>query len=303
VLFHPMAPLVLAAGLDKTARLFHVDDVRNVKVQGIHLHDMPIHSASFLHQGREMLFTGRRSFLYCVDVESAAVHRISTVRGRGERSWERHVSNIQGDTVALLGDSGHISFISAQSKQWMFGLKMNGSVRAASYSGDGHELYSIGDEGYVYIWDLRQRRCRHKMNDEGQVKGTAISVSRTQNTQVMLATGGESGIVNLYRDDSSMCFSSSHPAVTKCLTSLTTPIDSLVFNCSSELLCLSSSRTLDSLSICHLPSMTMISNWPTSRTPLHYVTAIDFSPNSGYLAIGNDRGRVLLYRLKHYQQM
>jgi len=28
-----------------------------------------------------------------------------------------------------------------------------------------------------------------------------------------------------------------------------------------------------------------------------------FSPNGGFLAIGNARGRVLLYRLHHYSQI
>ena len=46
----------------------------------------------------------------------------------------------------------------------------------------------------------------------------------------------------------------------------------------------------------HLPSLTVFSNWPTSRTPLRYVNTFDFSPNSGYLSIGNDKGKALLYR-------
>ena len=37
-----------------------------------------------------------------------------------------------------------------------------------------------------------------------------------------------------------------------------------------------------------------------SQTPLSYVFSLDFSPNSGYLAVGNDKGKVLLYRLRHY---
>ena len=46
----------------------------------------------------------------------------------------------------------------------------------------------------------------------------------------------------------------------------------------------------------HLPSLTVFSNWPTSRTPLRYVHTFDFSPNSGYLSVGNDRGKALLFR-------
>jgi hypothetical protein len=38
------------------------------------------------------------------------------------------------------------------------------------------------------------------------------------------------------------------------------------------------------------------------RSPLHYVHSLAFSPHSGFLTIGNARGRVLLYRLHHYQE-
>ena len=50
----------------------------------------------------------------------------------------------------------------------------------------------------------------------------------------------------------------------------------------------------------HLPSLTAFANWPTSSTPLGHVTAVDFSARSEYVAIGNTRGKVLLYHLKDY---
>ena len=46
----------------------------------------------------------------------------------------------------------------------------------------------------------------------------------------------------------------------------------------------------------------MFSNWPTTQTPLGFVTALDFSPNSGYFAVGNDKGVVLMYQLLHYEK-
>lgn len=58
----------------------------------------------------------------------------------------------------------------------------------------------------------------------------------------------------------------------------------------------------DALRLAHLPSLTVFSNWPTGRSPLHYVHSLDFSPRCGLLAIGNAKGRALLYRLHHYQQ-
>lgn len=50
----------------------------------------------------------------------------------------------------------------------------------------------------------------------------------------------------------------------------------------------------------HLPSMTVFPNWPTSRSPLSFPNVIDFSADSRYIGIGNEKGRALLYRLKHY---
>ena len=46
----------------------------------------------------------------------------------------------------------------------------------------------------------------------------------------------------------------------------------------------------------------MFKNWPTSKTPLGYVWDVDFSPGGGYLAVGNDKGKCLLYRLDHYAE-
>jgi U3 small nucleolar RNA-associated protein 18 len=46
-------------------------------------------------------------------------------------------------------------------------------------------------------------------------------------------------------------------------------------------------------------SLRVVPNWPTARTPLRYVTAAGFNAGGDLLAVGNDRGKVLLYRLKN----
>jgi U3 small nucleolar RNA-associated protein 18 len=50
----------------------------------------------------------------------------------------------------------------------------------------------------------------------------------------------------------------------------------------------------------HLPSGTAFANWPTSSTPLGRVNVANFSPNGEYLSVGNTKGAVLLWSLKHY---
>ncbi len=67
-----------------------------------------------------------------------------------------------------------------------------------------------------------------------------------------------------------------------------------------QVLAMASRMKKDSLRLVHLPSLTVFSNFPTGRSPLHFVHCLAFSPKGGFLAIGNAKGRVLLYRLHHY---
>ena len=46
----------------------------------------------------------------------------------------------------------------------------------------------------------------------------------------------------------------------------------------------------------HLPSGSIFSNWPSSKNNLQNVTAVDFSLSSNYLACGNNKGKVLVFR-------
>ena len=81
---------------------------------------------------------------------------------------------------------------------------------------------------------------------------------------------------------------------------LTTSIDTLTFNSDGQMLAISSRLKRDALKLVHIPSCTVFSNWPSSKTPLHYVWCTSFSPTGGYLAVGNARGRALLYRIRAY---
>ncbi len=63
---------------------------------------------------------------------------------------------------------------------------------------------------------------------------------------------------------------------------------------------LCASQKKDQLKLVHLPSHSAFTNWPTDKTPFNRVQCLDFSPGGGYLAVGNNRGKVLLYQLNHF---
>jgi U3 small nucleolar RNA-associated protein 18 len=135
----------------------------------------------------------------------------------------------------------------------------------------------------------------------------------------------DGGVVNLYTMAGALA--SARPQPARAFMNVTTPISLLRFNGDGQALALGSRQQRDALRLvrraaraprpvlivlrvltvggggtqAHVASRTVFSNWPTSQTPLHHVTAVDFSPRGGYLAVGNARGRVLLYRLNHYE--
>jgi U3 small nucleolar RNA-associated protein 18 len=141
-----------------------------------------------------------------------------------------------------------------------------------------------------YRWDLHSRRCVERFsNDDGTITASLAASSRN------LAVGAESGVVNLY---------SEHDRSRKSLKSimnLHTSAEALRFNHDGQILAMSTHRERHGMKLLHVPSQTVFSNWPTSKTPLNYVWSMDFSPESKFMAIGNDKGKCLLYQLMHYQ--
>ncbi|KAI9354558.1 WD40-repeat-containing domain protein [Zopfochytrium polystomum] len=293
--FHPSVPVMLTAGGDRTLRLFGIDGRRNEKIQSVFFRDLPIFSADFTIDGRQVVVAGRRKFFFVYDIQAGAVNKIPGIRGRDEKSFEKFKMSPCGRFIAFLGRDGYIVLVSRDSMQWIANLKMNGSIRAMDFTKDGRFLYSIGSDGEVYQWDLGARSCVHRFVDEGAIHSTTIAVSPDSS---FIATGSNSGIVNVYA--SSTALYSSNPSPAKCLDSLTTSIAHLAFHPSSQALVFSSRLKKDALRIAHLPSLNVFPNWPTSSTPLSYVHSLDWSPGGGFLAIGNEKGRALLYRAAEF---
>ncbi|OQR97149.1 U3 small nucleolar RNA-associated protein 18 [Achlya hypogyna] len=293
VKFHANGQLLLTAGMDKTLRLFQIDGTQNPKIESIFLQDMPIACAQFSGDGTRVFMTGPRPHFYVYDIAGGHVNRIPRVGARKERNWMSFATS--NDHLALLGDDGMISLLSSRSQEWIGGLKMNGSARAATFCADENYLMSTGSDGQIYQWDLRMRKCVYRVADEGSLGSGAIAASADGK---YLAVGADSGVVNIY--DPATLRQGETPKPTKSLMQLTTPITSLQFNGDAQILSMATRETKDALKMVHLPSATVFANWPAKKTPLHYVSCMEFSPSSGYFAVGNARGRVLLYRLTHY---
>ncbi|CAI5462688.1 unnamed protein product [Closterium sp. Yama58-4] len=285
---------------------YHVYDIgagRVARVDGIigrPKRDPPLTRFSLSPDGGKAAFLSRDGFIVLVSLKSR--QWMGNLKLNGSVSSVCFAPAVPSDTAAAAGGADGSS----------------GGPSGQSLTGE-HQMLATGSDGEIYHFDMRMMRCIHRRADDGCVKGTAIAASPDGRH---FAAGSDSGVVNLYdrpaflRSGPFGSISTAEEAgvatggwsrdsekpLQRAFMNLTTEIDSLSFNHDGRIVALSSREQRDALRLVHVPSRSVFFNWPTERTALQFVHAVEFSPHSGYLAVGNRRGKVLLFRLRHYDR-
>ncbi|KAM9222159.1 U3 small nucleolar RNA-associated protein 18 homolog [Leptosomus discolor] len=297
VQFHPSAQVVMTAGHDRSVSLFQVDGIRNPRIQSIYLESFPIYKARFSVDGEQVIATGTHHKMFFVyDMMSGSIIPIQKVRGVEERFLRDFELSPDGSLMLLTGTSGYLHLLSMKTKELVSTMKVNGRCTASAFTPDSSKIYSYSKEGEVFIWDVRSRKCLHKFEDEGSLEGKCIAVSK--NNQYV-ACGSASGVVNLYTTD--VCLKENRPKPVKAIMNLVTSATCVAFNPTTEILAVASRETDEAVKLVHIPSYTVFSNFPVFRRKQIYLAqSMDFSPRSGFFSVGNNKGKALLFRLKHY---
>ncbi|KAJ6660391.1 hypothetical protein lerEdw1_017814 [Lerista edwardsae] len=297
VQFHPSAQVIMTAGLDQSVSLFQVDGNTNPKIQSIHLEDFPVYKASFSADGEQVIASSvRNKLFYIYDMMGGKIIPVKHIRGLEERFVRKFEASPDGKFLLLSGTSGYLHLITMKTKELVGTMKINGRAVASTFSPDGSRIYTHSDEGEVFIWDVKSRQCLKRFTDEGCLHGTSIAVSK--NSQYV-ACGCSSGVVNVYAHDD--CLRETNPKPLKAIMNLVTAATSLSFNPTTEILAMASNKVDNAVRLVHIPSLTVFANFPVLRKKLICsARSMDFSPRSGYFSIANDKGKALLYRLKHY---
>ena len=293
--FHPTSTVGLVAGNKGNVTLSQIDGKENPKIQTINFKDFPIKTAKFSASGNEFIVGSKfHPHFFVYDMLAGQSVKVPWRNKSQEFNSAKFDVSPDGKLLAWVGRFGMIHLVSAVSKELLRSLKMNDWCRELRFSRDGGSLYTIGEGGEVYIWDVRSHECLHKFQDEGCVVGTALDISSHH-----LATGSSSGVVNIY--SISGLTSSTQPKPDRAVMNLTTQIDHLRFNPSGEMLALSSIEKDCSVKIVHTQSLSVFKNFPGPYKHLGKVNSLAWSPGSGYLSMGNNKGAANLYRMHHYQ--
>jgi len=292
--FHPTSTVGMVAGNNGTVSLFQVDGKENPKIQTVNFENFPIRTAKFSASGNEFLVGSQHHphfFVYDMMLGKSIKVPIKKI----EHNTQKFEVSRDGKFLALVGRFGNIHVFSARTKEFLRSFKMNDTCLALSFSPDSNSLYSTGEGGEVYIWDLRSSSCRHKFADSGCLAGTALALSNHH-----LATGSSSGVVNVYDVNTISKGTTAYPQPDKVILNLTTQIENLVFNSSGEILAMSSMEKEGAVKLVHFPSSTVFSNFPGNFN-LGRANSLAFSPGGGYFTVGNNKGAANLYRIAHYQ--
>ncbi|XP_004480510.1 U3 small nucleolar RNA-associated protein 18 homolog [Dasypus novemcinctus] len=297
VQFHPCAQVVMVAGLDNAISLFQVDGKTNPKIQSIYLDKFPIFKARFNASGEEVLATSTHSkILYVYDMLAGKLVPVHQVRGLKEKIVKSFEVSPDGSFLLINGIAGYFHLLLMKTKELICSMKINGRVAASTFSSDSKKIYASSGDGEVYVWDVNSRKCLNRFVDEGSLYGLSIATSR--NGQYV-ACGSNCGVVNIYNQDS--CLQETNPKPIKAIMNLVTGVTSLTFNPTTEILAIASEKMKEAVRLVHLPSCTVFSNFPVvKKKNISLVHTMDFSPRSGYFALGNEKGKALMYRLHHY---
>jgi len=293
--FHPLSTVGLTAGNNGNVTLSQLDGKENPKIQTINFKDFPIKTAKFSACGNQFLVGSKfHPHFYVYDMIAGQSIKVPWKSKTAEHNTAKFDVSPDGKLISFIGRFGYIHLISAKSKEIVKTMKMNDWCSSIRFSKDGGTLYSSGEGGEVYIWDIRSHDCLHKFQDEGCVVGTSLDVSSHH-----LATGSSAGVVNIYSLPS--LTQSTSPQPDKAIMNLTTQIDHLRFNQNGEMLAMSSINKDGAIKLLHMQSLTVYKNFPGQFKHLNKVNSLGWSPGGGYFAVGNNKGAANLYRIHHYK--
>ncbi|KKK24177.1 hypothetical protein AOCH_002626, partial [Aspergillus ochraceoroseus] len=323
--FHPHYPLILSSGPASTLFIHHVAPdapAPNPLLTSLHIRETPITTSAFAPPaGTQIYASGRRRYFHIWDLNSGKIDKIngSADRKEEQKSMEHFQLSPCGRYIGLVGSTkkggGVINIHNSGTAQWIAQVRIDGRGGVADFAWwrNGEGMTVVNLNGEVSEWDGQLNRIVARWKDAGGMGTTVLRLGGDSGRAELggdrwVVIGSKSGIVNVYDrgEWAAACATAPdaasaiprNPAPVRALDQLVTSISQVEIAPDGQFMVMASEAKKDALRIVHLPTCTVYRNWPTQNTPLGRVTSVAISPNSEYLAAGNDRGRIRLWQIQ-----
>lgn len=281
-------------------------------------------TTSVSHDQTRIFLSSRRRYFHTWSLSTGTVTKITRAMYSTDRHSQRTTEHFKlspdGRYMGLISSSrkggGSINVLSTESTQWLCSCRIDsrGGVADFAWWADSKGFVVAGKNGEVSEYDVEQRRVVRRWIDDGAVGTSVIALGGDIGQDGhgggsrWVAVGSSSGVVNVYdrrawiskagEDGVGVGKTQERPQPTRVFGQLTTPISNLEFSVDGQMLVMSSKWKKNALRLVHLPSCTVYRNWPTDKTPLGRVSSVALSPDGGYLAVGNEQGKIRLWEIR-----
>lgn len=323
--FHPKFPILLSSSPSSLLHLHHLDATAhptpNPKLTSVKAHQVDVRRSEFrLPYGDKIVFAGRRKFFHTWDLETGAVQRIHQIEGHRleHKTMEHFRLSPCGQYMGIIGSvrkgGGVINVLNMATSQWVASARMEsrGGIADFSWWRNSQGMTILGKNGNIGEWSLITKRFMGIWRDEGCVGAIVLALGGNRGPEYIgedrwVAVGSNTGIMNVYDrlelvssvDEDGDVKITELPEPKRRFEQLVTPITTITFSPDGQLLAFASQPQKDAFRLVHLPSCTVYRNWPTEQTPLGRVTAVAFGTKSDVLAVGNDKGKIRLWEVRH----
>lgn len=291
---YKLASVVLA---NSSCDLFEADGETNKFIQRIKFPRTKFPDTAFSLDGNTLLFTGPsyNGSIYTYSLNSAKIQNYKLKVGKESQPISK--ISLNDEFVSCISPTASELFIlSSKSYELTSTIKLN-QKSVSSFLSSNNDLYTLGENGQVYVWDLRKSsNCKYTFYDEGCVNATTFASTEKSN---LISIGSSCGIVNTYLLTN--CCTNKNPRPLKTFDNLKGPVSILEYNHTGELLLAAASSQENGIKLIHTASSTVYKNFPRPGKRFGHVNDANFSPLSGYFALGCSSGKAHLFRLPFYK--
>uniref|UniRef100_A0A5S6QSW9 Anaphase-promoting complex subunit 4 WD40 domain-containing protein n=1 Tax=Trichuris muris TaxID=70415 RepID=A0A5S6QSW9_TRIMR len=294
--FHKRSQVFMAAGFGSRICFYQVDGKENPLLHSIAFERCIVRRAHFTADGQKVIVVpSKHHCLYYYDMPEDKIVSAFWPRGFGLPQGEFSVSP-DGSLFVFHCSEGRLVLLSSKSCDLVGVLKVDGDIVGTAFSANGELLYSYCSSGKVYVWNVAAQRCAKTFVDRGCITGSSLALSPDDS---YIACGCSTGVVNLYKVDSVLSDGANRSPL-KTVMNLTTAAERMVFNGATDILAMVSSQKENAMKLLHVRSGTVFSNYPIEQYNLGFARDVDFSPNGGYMCVGNSKGKLKLFKLMYY---